>query len=401
MRRISVCISILTGALLAGLGATPPAAAAQTRSLAIAGGTHEGGGGGDEPTGTALARGRYAVVVNLDENRLYFKQGTLTLWSAPIGTGTGLELRDGKEKWDFSTPRGVFHVKYKEKDPVWIAPDWFYVENKLPVPPPNDPKRYFPGGLGAAAVYLDHDLAIHGTDKPELVGQRVSHGCIRLRDRDALRLYHDVQVGTEVVIVGRAHYDTPAPAAQGGSKTFDPEHEKPTVDRTLEGWKKLSTDDLLVVLGDELWLPPDASRWTEVAGLLLDRATKEQDTAALEGLLSGLGDLPSTRVEREYSAFLADAYSRAPLLTLQTLSRLDHATARRAAKAIVTTTMNLYNGDFTDPGAPWPTQRIPRSQVDDDAEAGWTVLVAAEQAFRASHGPASASARDAEGAVRG
>jgi hypothetical protein len=108
MRRISVCISVLFGALLAGGGISPPTVAAQTRSLAIAETAHEGGGG-DEPTGTALARGRYAVVVNLDENRLYFKQGTLTLWSAPIGTGTGLELHDGKEKWDFSTPRGVYN----------------------------------------------------------------------------------------------------------------------------------------------------------------------------------------------------------------------------------------------------------------------------------------------------
>src|SRR5690606_25878301 len=137
-------------------------------------------GGAESFRSEALAKGRYAVVIDLDHNQLHFKQADVTLWSAPIGTGTGLMMQDGDSDWDFSTPNGVFHVQFKERDPVWIAEDWYFVENGLPVPPPNDPKRYFPGGLGAAAVYIDHDLAIHGTDKPELLGQRVSHGCIRL-----------------------------------------------------------------------------------------------------------------------------------------------------------------------------------------------------------------------------
>src|SRR5690606_358254 len=116
---------------------------------------------------------------------------------------TGLMMQDHDDRdWDFSTPNGVFQVQFKERDPVWIAEDWYFIENGLPVPPPNDRSRYFPGGLGAAAVYFSRELAIHGTDKPELLGQRVSHGCIRLSNADALRLYHNVQVGTEVVIVG-------------------------------------------------------------------------------------------------------------------------------------------------------------------------------------------------------
>src|SRR5690554_6183128 len=82
----------------------------------------------------ALAKGRYAVVVDLDVNLLHFRQGDVTLWSAPIGTGTGLMMQDGDDDWDFSTPNGVFQVKFKERDPVWIAEDWYFVENGLPVP---------------------------------------------------------------------------------------------------------------------------------------------------------------------------------------------------------------------------------------------------------------------------
>ncbi len=96
------------------------------------------------------------------------------------------------------------HVQFKEQNPIWFIPDWWFIENKLPIPPADSPGPQQEGGLGAAAVYLGNEIAIHGTDKPELLGQRVSHGCIRLSNENALRLYHNVQVGTPVVIVGPA-----------------------------------------------------------------------------------------------------------------------------------------------------------------------------------------------------
>ncbi|HEX5870880.1 MAG TPA: L,D-transpeptidase, partial [Longimicrobium sp.] len=145
----------------------------------------------------ALARGGYAVVVDLDVNRLYFARGRRVLWSAPVGTGTGMRLENGRGEWDFSTPTGTFHVTFKDIEPDWIAPDWYFLENGLRVPGPDSDARRFPRGLGAAAVFIGQGLAIHGTDKPELLGQRVSHGCIRLANADALRLFHNVQVGTE------------------------------------------------------------------------------------------------------------------------------------------------------------------------------------------------------------
>jgi lipoprotein-anchoring transpeptidase ErfK/SrfK len=41
-------------------------------------------------------------------------------------------------------------------------------------------------------------LAIHGTNAPNLIGQRVSNGCIRLRNADIERLNRLVDVGTPV-----------------------------------------------------------------------------------------------------------------------------------------------------------------------------------------------------------
>ena len=43
-------------------------------------------------------------------------------------------------------------------------------------------------------------IGIHGTNQPELLPGRVSHGCIRLRDRDIRRLDRRMPVGTPVTI---------------------------------------------------------------------------------------------------------------------------------------------------------------------------------------------------------
>ena len=44
-------------------------------------------------------------------------------------------------------------------------------------------------------------VGVHGTDSPWLIGQAVSHGCVRLRNRDVLALRRLVRVGTPIKIV--------------------------------------------------------------------------------------------------------------------------------------------------------------------------------------------------------
>ena len=41
---------------------------------------------------------------------------------------------------------------------------------------------------------------IHGTDKPWSIGQVVSHGCVRMFNKDAAELYNLVPIGTPVHI---------------------------------------------------------------------------------------------------------------------------------------------------------------------------------------------------------
>ena len=188
--------------LLAGLAAAPKLAAQSVlRDLVDA--EPAGPPAFDEPP--LDVDGRY-VVIRLGENRLYVLDGRTVEWAAPVATGTGFRLAGGGEGWTFDTPRGVFRVQRKETDPVWIMPDWAFVERGLPVPPQDSPSRRRRGMLGNTALYIGYELAIHGTNRPELVlrddpdERRVSHGCIRMTDQHARELYHMVEVGTLVLI---------------------------------------------------------------------------------------------------------------------------------------------------------------------------------------------------------
>lgn len=165
---------------------------------------------GDEPDDRIArpllhAADRY-IVIRLSENRLYLIEGDRIIWSAPVGTGTGFRLEAAGRSWQFDTPRGVFRVQRKEKDPIWIKPDWAFIKEGEPVPPLDSPLRRQAGMLGTTAVYIGYELAIHGTDRPELVlkpdpnERRVSHGCIRMTNEDARALYYLIDVGTPVVI---------------------------------------------------------------------------------------------------------------------------------------------------------------------------------------------------------
>lgn len=146
------------------------------------------------------------VLVHLATNRVHLVEGSRSLWSAPAATGTGFRLAGGGKRWTFTTPKGLFRVRRKEKDPVWVAPDWYFVERGLGVPADNHPSRRIPGAMGNTAIYLGDGIAIHGTDRPALVldpdpeRRRVSHGCIRLTNESARELYHLVEVGTPVLV---------------------------------------------------------------------------------------------------------------------------------------------------------------------------------------------------------
>lgn len=66
--------------------------------------------------------------------------------------------------------------------------------------------RFMAGGpgnpLGARAMYLgETEYRIHGTNKPDTIGKRVSSGCIRLTNDDVMDLYERVKIGAKVIVL--------------------------------------------------------------------------------------------------------------------------------------------------------------------------------------------------------
>jgi hypothetical protein len=316
--------------------------------------------------------GKY-VLIDVDENELRFMDGTQVLWKAPVGTGTGLRLESNAGNWEFSSPTGLFFVQFKELDPVWILPDWYYVKNKLPIPPENSPQRRRPGELGVAAVYLGDEIAIHGTDKPELLGRRVSHGCIRLSNENVRRLFHNVQVGTPVLVTGR-----PEPLTEDEVVPTNPGRPRQA---PVDPLARVATRDLLTRLETQLMSRDTTPAWVGTAATLVERGLKD-DTDALRGLLSLAGTTPNRARDREYGTFLADAFARGTLRAVVSLARIEEGARLRAAISIVQATMDLYAGPLGEPGAPWPTQRVPRTRLGPDGQRGWQALHDAEQAYR-------------------
>ncbi|MBA3384449.1 MAG: L,D-transpeptidase, partial [Actinobacteria bacterium] len=43
-------------------------------------------------------------------------------------------------------------------------------------------------------------IAIHGTNRPDLIGQAVSNGCVRVRNEVVRRIFDETLSGTPVVI---------------------------------------------------------------------------------------------------------------------------------------------------------------------------------------------------------
>ncbi len=141
------------------------------------------------------------IVVDTENNRLTLRQGSRILLTAVVGTGSRqyVEEETGRN-WYFESPMGSLSVLGKERNPVWIRPDWSYVEANMPVPEPDDPDRIVRDVLGKYALILGNGYKIHGTKYTKLLGTHFTHGCISVGDKDLEKLHETVKIGTKVYI---------------------------------------------------------------------------------------------------------------------------------------------------------------------------------------------------------
>ncbi|MBD2012719.1 L,D-transpeptidase family protein [Microcoleus sp. FACHB-53] len=123
------------------------------------------------------------LVIKLGDRRVYVYKNKKLKVSYPIGIG--------KAGWE--TPTGNYKVMDMQPHPIWEEP-W---TGKVILEGPNNPL-----GVRWIGFWTDgrNSIGFHGTPAEKLVGQAVSHGCIRMRNRDVVALYEQVKMGTPVTV---------------------------------------------------------------------------------------------------------------------------------------------------------------------------------------------------------
>lgn len=145
-------------------------------------------------------KGTY-VIIDTGRNLLTLVKNDRPALEAVCSTGSGRALSDPVKKrlWVFDTPRGEFDIRAKHPNPVWIKPDWAFLEIGEPIPR-DLAARLAPTELGDYAMDLGDGYLIHGTLYERALGLSITHGCVRLGARDLDMVYHGIRIGTRVYI---------------------------------------------------------------------------------------------------------------------------------------------------------------------------------------------------------
>lgn len=123
--------------------------------------------------------------ISLSKRRVTVFQGDSAIKSYPVAVG--------KSGWE--TPVGQHKVLQMIHKPAWVSPF-----NGVVIPG-GDPEN--PLGKHWIGFWTDGKNAIgfHGTPNPGSVGRAVSHGCVRMLNKDIEELFKLVQPGTVVEVV--------------------------------------------------------------------------------------------------------------------------------------------------------------------------------------------------------
>lgn len=126
---------------------------------------------------------RLKLVVDLSDRRVYIYENARVKVSYPVAIG--------QPGWE--TPIGTFSVFQKYQNPVWQHP----ITGEKVLPGKKNPLGKWWIGFGSVGNLL---IGFHGTNDEQLVGQPVSHGCLRMRNSDIGKLYKQISTGTPVTV---------------------------------------------------------------------------------------------------------------------------------------------------------------------------------------------------------
>jgi lipoprotein-anchoring transpeptidase ErfK/SrfK len=122
----------------------------------------------------------WRITIELSSFRLTLYRGGALVSEFPIGVGKG----------NTPTPGGRYYTKELLKPP---NPNGGYGPYAYGLSGFSNVLTSFNGGTGV--------IGIHGTNRPELIGQNVSSGCIRMRNEDITTLAKLLPLGVPVEII--------------------------------------------------------------------------------------------------------------------------------------------------------------------------------------------------------
>ncbi len=124
------------------------------------------------------------LVLELGRRRVSLYQGDTLVKSYPVAIG--------RAGWE--TPTGSFKVEQMVQDPPWMN------FRTRAVIPGGDPRN--PMGRHWIGFWTDGNnwIGFHGTNRPDSIGQAISHGCVRMQNLDITELFSQVEVGVPVLV---------------------------------------------------------------------------------------------------------------------------------------------------------------------------------------------------------
>jgi len=156
----------------------------------------------------------YKIDIDISQQRLYLKQNDDLIKSYPISSS---KYGEGSTENSNMTPLGLHVIKEKIGTDVPINTLFISrINTKRTVNIENSRKKTKDDHITSRILWLDgleegknkgkgvdsysRYIYIHGTHEEGLIGEKASHGCIRMLNNDVIDLYNYVNIGTEVYI---------------------------------------------------------------------------------------------------------------------------------------------------------------------------------------------------------
>ena len=156
----------------------------------------------------------YKIDIDISQQRLYLKQNDDLIKSYPISSS---KFGEGSTENSNMTPLGLHVIKEKIGTDVPINTLFISrINTKRTVNIENSRNKTKDDHITSRILWLDgleegknkgkgvdsysRYIYIHGTHEEGLIGEKASHGCIRMLNNDVIDLYNYVNIGTKVYI---------------------------------------------------------------------------------------------------------------------------------------------------------------------------------------------------------